>query len=227
MDGCVKKGGGTGKLSEAKTTAAARKAAAVDEEEEGGEGGGDGDEWLWPAMSKIEAVVAAHRTKQPFWPCPLTEHAQHPEAGGGATHRAKNKKTSAERAAKQKESEPEPAPDAPAVPRTAEEPNAKAIADAAAAAAAGKKAAEDAVRVAEENTLAAAEEVARLLADRHNQQMGGERHDAKNLRTDLSKGFGFGLASKLRIEGTPFDYLIPCFSFGASSLRLFCLLSPL
>ena len=141
----------------------------------------------------------------------LTDHAKHREAGGGATHRAKNKKTSAERAAKQKEPEPDPAPEAPAVPRTAEEPNAKAIADAAAAAI--KKAEDDAVREAKENTLAAAaEKAARLLADPHKQRMGGDRRGAKNLRTDLSKGFGFGLASKLRSEGAPFDCFILCFS---------------
>ena len=167
----------------------------------------------------IQAVVATLRTKQPFWPCPLTEHAKHPEAGRGATHRAKTKKTSAERAAKQKESEPEPAPEAPAVPRTAEEPNANAIADAAAAAV--KKAEEDAVCEAEKNTLAAAEKAARVLADPHKQRMGGDRRGAKNLRTDLSKGFGFGLASKLRIEGAPFDCFILCFSFGASSFFVF------
>ena len=100
-----------------------------------------------------------------------------------------------------------------ATPRTAEEPTAKAIASAAAAAAAAaaavKKAEEGAraVREAEENTLAAVEaaKAARLLADRHRQQLGGERGDAKNLhRTDLSKGFGVGLASTLRSEGAPF-----------------------
>ena len=99
-----------------------------------------------------------------------------------------------------------------ATPRTAEEPTAKAIASAAAAAAAAaavKKAEEGAraVREAEENTLAAVEvaKAARLLADRHRQQMGGERGDAKNLhRTSLSKGFGVGLASTLRSEGAPF-----------------------
>ena len=99
-----------------------------------------------------------------------------------------------------------------ATPRTAEEPTAKAIASAAAAAAAAaavKKAEEGAraVREAEENTLAAVEaaKAALLLADRHRQQMGGERGDAKNLhRTSLSKGFGVGLASTLRSEGAPF-----------------------
>jgi len=33
----------------------------------------------------------------------------------------------------------------------------------------------------------------------------GERRGAKNLQTALTKGFGCGLASKLRSEGSPFD----------------------
>ena len=33
----------------------------------------------------------------------------------------------------------------------------------------------------------------------------GERRGAKNLQTALPKGFGCGLASKLRSEGSPFD----------------------
>ena len=107
------------------------------------------------------------------------------------------------RPSKQQEPEPDPAPEVPAVPRTAEEPNAKAIG-------------EDAFRqfrAAEENKLAAAppregaeaEKAARVLADRHKLQVGGERGDASNLQTALPKGFGCGLASKLRSEGSPFD----------------------
>ena len=83
---------------------------------------------------------------------------------------------------KQQEPEPDPAPEVPAVPRTAEEPNAKAIADAAAAAVA--KAGEDDFRAGNQ---------------------AGERRGAKNLQTALPKGFGCGLASKLRSEGSPFD----------------------
>ena len=175
--------------------------------------------WLLSAPAPPSLPPTHVRTPMYAQVSELTDHAKHREAGGGATHRAKNKKTSAERAAKQKEPEPDPAPEAPAVPRTAEEPNAKAIADAAAAAV--KKAEEDAVCEAEKNTLAAAEKAARVLADPHKQRMGGDRRGAKNLRTDLSKGFGFGLASKLRSEGAPFDCFILCFSFGASSLRVF------
>jgi hypothetical protein len=130
---------------------------------------------------------------------------------------------------KQQEPEPDPAPEVPAVPRTAEEPNAKTIADAAAAAV--KKAGEDAFRAAEKNKLAAAppregaeaEKAARVLADRHKLQVGGERGDASNLQTALPKGFGCGLASKLRSEGSPFDvsysYLLLFVSIVASSLR--------
>ena len=61
------------------------------------------------------------------------------------------------------------------------------------------------------------------LADRHKQQVGGEKGDASSLQTALSKGFGCGLASKLRSEGSPFDvsysYLLLFVSIVASSLR--------